>query len=139
MKKIIMSKFTIFLLITTCICGCSQPANVSDINIQISSSNYYSTDEIKVAMNVVIESFKSTDFDNCTLTDLWYNEDEVLNQQLELLKQDNNRQVIVLYSNFKTGLLSNENPLSSNTGYNQYKWILEKKTNEDWSLIDSGF
>ena len=46
--------------------------------------------------------------------------------------------VIVIFSNFKTGSLSSESPLTSHTTYNNYNWILVKKGN-NWEIRDQGY
>ena len=98
----------------------------------------YTKEEIKNAIDVIVKQFESTDFNNCTLTDLWYDEDAAIKQQTEWAKEYKVENVIVIFSNFKTGSLSSESPLTSHTTYNNYNWILVKKGN-NWEIRDQGY
>lgn len=134
----VFCKLSIIMVALLCLIACSSESNVSNINKRIGESNDYTEEEIKGAMDVVVEQFKSTDYNGCTLTDLWYDEDAVAKQQAELAKKYNVEEVIVILSNFKTGSLSYDNPLTSYTTYNDYRWILVKNENH-WEMRDRGY
>lgn len=136
--KNIFCKFPIITVISLCLIACQSNSNVSNVNKQISKSTHYTEEEIERAMDVVVEQFQSTDFDNCTLTDLWYDEESSLEQQTAWAKQYNVEHVIIIPSHFKTGNLSNSSPLTSHTDYNNYNWILVKNEN-NWELRDQGY
>ncbi|MFR7591057.1 MAG: hypothetical protein ACLUVC_06380 [Longibaculum sp.] len=136
--KNVFCKLPIITLTLLCLIACDSKPNVSNVNRQIGKSNHYSEEEINSAMDVIVQQFQSTNFNNCTLTDLGYDEETVAKQQAEWEKQYNVKQVIVILSNFKTGTLSKDNPLTSHTKYDNYNWIFAKKDNH-WEIRDQGY
>ena len=134
----VFCRLLLIIVMSFCLIACHSKPNVGNVNKQIGKSNVYTKEEIENAIDVIVKQFESTYFNNCTLTDLWYDEDAAIKQQTEWAKEYKVENVIVIFSNFKTGSLSSESPLTSHTTYNNYNWILVKKGN-NWEIRDQGY
>lgn len=120
MKKILVLLTVLCLMFTV---GCIKT------NIKIGESQKFSQDEIESAMDCVKETF-NLNFDDCTLTDLWY-EEEASNKVMRMYKNSgrgsingvDESNVIVLHSNFKVG--SNQDTVfTPNSVYFNWSWTL---------------
>lgn len=134
----VFCKFLIIIITLLSLVACNSKSNVNNVNKQIGKSNEYTNEEIENAMDVVVKQFQSIDFNDCTLTDLWYDEDTTIKQQEEWAKEYKVENVIIILSHFKTGSLSSESPFTSHTTYDNYNWILVKKGN-NWEIRDQGY
>ena len=129
----------IFLLV-----GCNQNNKPTNIKIDIGESTKFSKEEIDNAVDCLKRSF---DFEACTLTKIYYNE-EISNTAVEDYLQFGNgsvnkvkaENVIVLLSDFDVDN-SGDNPvLNPGETYTNYNWILIRDDkNSDWKVDDCGF
>ena len=142
-----MKKIAIYLsmiLIIFSLAGCNQNNESSDINVDIGESTKFSKEEINNAVDCLKISF---DFEACTLTKIYYNE-EISNTAVEDYLQFGNgsvnkvkaENVIVLLSDFDVDN-SGDNPvLNPGETYTNYNWILIRDDkNSDWKVDDCGF
>ena len=142
-----MKKIAIYLsmiLIIFSLAGCNQNNESSDINVDIGESTKFSKEEINNAVDCLKISF---DFEACTLTKIYYNE-EISNTAVEDYLQFGNgsvnkvkaENVIVLLSDFDVDN-SGDNPvLNPGETYTNYNWILIRDDkNSNWKVDDWGF
>lgn len=142
-----MKKIAIYLsmiLIIFSLAGCNQNNESSDINVDIGESTKFSKEEINNAVDCLKISF---DFEACTLTKIYYNE-EISNTAVENYLQFGNgsenkvkaENVIVLLSDFDVDN-SGDNPvLNPGETYTNYNWILIRDDkNSNWKVDDWGF
>ena len=108
--------------------GCNQNNKPTNIKIDIGESTKFSKEEIDNAVDCLKRSF---DFEACTLTKIYYNE-EISNTAVEDYLQFGNgsvnkvkaENVIVLLSDFDVDN-SGDNPvLNPGESYTNYNWIL---------------
>ena len=124
--------------------GCNQNNKLTDINVNIGESTKFSKEEINNAVDCLKRSF---DFEACTLTKIYYNE-EISNTSVENYLQFGNgsenkvkvENVIVLLSDFDVDN-SGDNPvLNPGETYTNYNWILIREDkNSNWKVDDWGF
>lgn len=142
-----MKKIAIYLsmiLIIFSLAGCNQNNESSDINVDIGESTKFSKEEIDNAVDCLKRSF---DFEACTLTKIYYNE-EISNTAVEDYLQFGNgsvnkvkaENVIVLLSDFDVDNSGNNPVLNPGETYTNYNWILIRDDkNSDWKVDDCGF
>ena len=142
-----MKKIAIYLsmiLIIFSLAGCNQNNESSDINVDIGESTKFSKEEINNAVDCLKISF---DFEACTLTKIYYNE-EISNTAVEDYLQFGNgsvnkvkaENVIVLLSDFDVDNSGNNPVLNPGETYTNYNWILIRDDkNSDWKVDDCGF
>ena len=124
--------------------GCNQNNKSTNIKLDIGESTKFSKEEIDNAVDCLKRSF---DFEACTLTKIYYNE-EISNTAVEDYLQFGNgsvnkvkaENVIVLLSDFDVDN-SGDNPvLNPGESYTNYNWILIRDDkNSDWKVDDCGF
>ena len=124
--------------------GCNQNNKSTNIKLDIGESTKFSKEEIDNAVDCLKRSF---DFEACTLTKIYYNE-EISNTAVEDYLQFGNgsvnkvkaENVIVLLSDFDVDN-SGDNPvLNPGETYTNYNWILIRDDkNSDWKVDDCGF
>ena len=142
MKKI-FTYLSMILMIFSLV-GCNQNNKPTNIKIDIGESTKFSKEEIDNAVDCLKRSF---DFEACTLTKIYYNE-EISNTAVENYLQFGNgsvnkvkaENVIVLLSDFDVDN-SGDNPvLNPGETYTNYNWILIRDDkNSDWKVDDWGF
>ena len=142
MKKI-FTYLSMILMIFSLV-GCNQNNKPTNIKIDIGESTKFSKEEIDNAVDCLKRSF---DFEACTLTKIYYNE-EISNTAVEDYLQFGNgsvnkvkaENVIVLLSDFDVDN-SGDNPvLNPGETYTNYNWILIRDgKNSDWKVDDCGF
>ena len=142
MKKI-FTYLSMILMIFSLV-GCNQNNKPTNINVDIGESTKFSKEEIDNAVDCLKRSF---DFEACTLTKIYYNE-EISNTAVEDYLQFGNgsvnkvkdENVIVLLSDFDVDN-SGDNPvLNPGETYTNYNWILIRDDkNSDWKVDDCGF
>ena len=142
MKKIVI--YLSMILMIFLLVGCNQNNKPTDIKLDIGESTKFSKEEIDNAVDCLKRSF---DFEACTLTKIYYNE-EISNTAVEDYLQFGNgsvnkvkaENVIVLLSDFDVDN-SGDNPvLNPGESYTNYNWILIKDDkNSDWKVDDCGF
>lgn len=142
MKKI-FTYLSMILMIFSLV-GCNQNNKSTNIKLDIGESTKFSKEEIDNAVDCLKRSF---DFEACTLTKIYYNE-EISNTAVEDYLQFGNgsvnkvkaENVIVLLSDFDVDN-SGDNPvLNPGETYTNYNWILIRDDkNSDWKVDDCGF
>ena len=142
MKKIVIYLSMILMIFS--LVGCNQNNKPTNIKIDIGESTKFSKEEIDNAVDCLKRSF---DFEACTLTKIYYNE-EISNTAVEDYLQFGNgsvnkvkaENVIVLLSDFDVDN-SGDNPvLNPGESYTNYNWILIRDDkNSDWKVDDCGF
>lgn len=142
MKKIVI--YLSMILMIFLLVGCNQNNKPTDIKLDIGESTKFSKEEIDNAVDCLKRSF---DFEACTLTKIYYNE-EISNTAVEDYLQFGNgsvnkvkaENVIVLLSDFDVDN-SGDNPvLNPGETYTNYNWILIRDDkNSDWKVDDWGF
>ena len=142
MKKI-FTYLSMILMIFSLV-GCNQNNKPTNINVDIGESTKFSKEEIDNAVDCLKRSF---DFEACTLTKIYYNE-EISNTAVEDYLQFGNgsvnkvkaENVIVLLSDFDVDNSGNNPVLNPGETYTNYNWILIKDDkNSDWKVDDCGF
>ena len=142
-----MTKIVIYLsmiLMIFLLVGCNQNNKPTNIKVDIGESTKFSKEEIDNAVDCLKRSF---DFEACTLTKIYYNE-EISNTAVEDYLQFGNgsvnkvkaENVIVLLSDFDVDN-SGDNPvLNPGETYTNYNWILIRDDkNSNWKVDDWGF
>ena len=142
MKKIVI--YLSMILMIFLLVGCNQNNKSTNIKLDIGESTKFSKEEIDNAVDCLKRSF---DFEACTLTKIYYNE-EISNTAVEDYLQFGNgsvnkvkaENVIVLLSDFDVDN-SGDNPvLNPGETYTNYNWILIRDDkNSDWKVDDCGF
>ena len=142
MKKIVIYLSMILMIFS--LVGCNQNNKPTNIKLDIGESTKFSKEEIDNAVDCLKRSF---DFEACTLTKIYYNE-EISNTAVEDYLQFGNgsvnkvkaENVIVLLSDFDVDN-SGDNPvLNPGETYTNYNWILIRDDkNSDWKVDDCGF
>lgn len=142
MKKIVIYLSMILMIFS--LVGCNQNNKSTNIKLDIGESTKFSKEEIDNAVDCLKRSF---DFEACTLTKIYYNE-EISNTAVEDYLQFGNgsvnkvkaENVIVLLSDFDVDN-SGDNPvLNPGETYTNYNWILIRDDkNSDWKVDDWGF
>lgn len=144
MRKIIL--FTCLLLLIFTLVACIQGGDTKNVSTNIGESNKFSEVEISDAISSVKEKFKK-DFQGCTLTDLWYDE-EFSNRFVEgylkggrgSLNNVKRENVIVLSSNFDVDSSGGDGSLEPNSTYTSWSWVLIRDSKTDkWRVDDWGY
>lgn len=142
MKKIVI--YLSMILMIFLLVGCNQNNKPTDIKLDIGESTKFSKEEIDNAVDCLKRSF---DFEACTLTKIYYNE-EISNTAVEDYLQFGNgsvnkvkaENVIVLLSDFDVDNSGNNPVLNPGETYTNYNWILIRDDkNSDWKVDDCGF
>lgn len=141
MKKIIsvLLLFIIVLSTTACSGNLFKPkGHIDNVKISDYSSEIYTDDEIKDAIDVTLEYFKN-EFYDCTLTELSYLGDEWLTDYQTFATRENADDVIVFISNFDTGSSGGDGSLNPNDTYENWSWILVRENGGQWRHVDHGY
>ena len=142
MKKIVI--YLSMILMIFLLVGCNQNNKPTDIKLDIGESTKFSKEEIDNAVDCLKRNF---DFEACTLTKIYYNE-EISNTAVENYLQFGNgsvnkvkaENVIVLLSDFDVDNSGNNPVLNPGESYTNYNWILIRDDkNSDWKVDDCGF
>ncbi|MDY3000392.1 MAG: DUF4829 domain-containing protein [Romboutsia timonensis] len=142
MKKIVIYLSMILMIFS--LVGCNQNNKPTNIKVDIGESTKFSKEEIDNAVDCLKRSF---DFEACTLTKIYYNE-EISNTAVEDYLQFGNgsvnkvkaENVIVLLSDFDVDNSGNNPVLNPGETYTNYNWILIRDDkNSDWKVDDCGF
>jgi hypothetical protein len=116
--------------------GCE--GNVSRVNIIDVDSEIYSKSEINDAIDIVLKHFKDY-FKGCTLREIQYAGDDSYKEFEEWAEQYDAEQAIILISSFDVDSLGWDGSLNPNTTYDDWKWILTRKDNQEWTLQTWGY
>lgn len=115
-----------------------------NVEINISASEKFSTDEIEAAINCVTVKF--SDFNGCELTQLWYDENSsnlVIASYITHGRGSVNgveaSDIMVLFSNFNVDSRGRNGSLEPNSTYTDWNWILIRENAESrWEIDDWG-
>ena len=142
MKKIVIYLSMILMIFS--LVGCNQNNKPTNIKVDIGESTKFSKEEIDNAVDCLKRSF---DFEACTLTKIYYNE-EISNTAVEDYLQFGNgsvnkvkaENVIVLLSDFDVDNSGDNHVLNPGETYTNYNWILIRDDkNSNWKVDDWGF
>ena len=112
--------------------------NVSRVNIIDVDSEIYSKSEINDAIDIVLKHFKDY-FKGCTLREIQYAGDDSYKEFEEWAEQYDAEQAIILISSFDVDSSGGDGSLNPNTTYDDWKWILTRKDNQEWTLQTWGY
>lgn len=116
--------------------GCSG-GNVRNVHMEIGESTLYSPVEIEEAMDLVVKHF-AQNFEGCTMTDLWYDEDYSQEWAEDWAEQYEAEEAIVLLSNFDVDGSGRSPSLNPNDTYRDWNWILVR-SGDAWELKTWGY
>ena len=134
MKKIIALLLTLVSLLSLVACG----GDVKNVKILDYSSEIYTDDEIKSAIDVTLDYFKKN-FEDCSLIEITYLGDDELDGWQDFAKRNNADDVMVLVSSFKVGASGGDGSLNPNDTYRNWKWILVRTDGGKWEHVDHGY
>ena len=134
MKKTIAILLMVVLILS--LSGCE--GNVSRVNIIDVDSEIYSKSEINDAIDMVLKHFKDY-FKGCTLREIQYAGDDSYKEFEEWAEQYDAEQAIILISSFDVDSSGGDGSLNPNTTYDDWKWILTRKDNQEWTLQTWGY
>ncbi len=143
MKKVISS--FIIILVVFSVVGCNRMGKTKDASITIGKSVKFSEKEIDDAVECVKESFKN--YRECTLTDLWYDENKSNTYVEDYLKYGGGNEngstkenSIVLMCNFDVNSSGVNGSFEPNSTSYDYQWVLTRddKTSK-WEVTDCGY
>lgn len=137
-KSILLLFIVMFYFVL--LCGCTKGGNISQVTKNIGTSDIYTQEDIQSAMNVVTKYFKSTKgFQDCTLTELYYDEAISSKESESRAEQYEAEQAIVLLSSFDVAPSYEYGTLNPDSTYNNFKWILVRSNNKKWTLETWGY
>lgn len=134
MKKRIFMMSLFLCILTLNACGKS---NVKDVEKSISVSHSYTEEEIRDAMDIVMNYFHDN-FEGCTLKELRYDEifsDDIKREWID----ENHADAIVLLSSFQVDENGGDGSMEPNQVYDNWEWILVKNDHSDWELETYGY
>jgi len=134
MKKIIALFLTLVSLLSLVACG----GDVKNVKILDYSSEIYTDDEIKSAIDVTLDYFKKN-FEDCSLIEITYLGDDELDGWQDFAERNNADDVMVLVSSFKVGASGGDGSLNPNDTYMNWKWILVRTNGGKWEHVDHGY
>ena len=134
MKKIIALFLILVSLLSLVACG----GDVKNVKILDYSSEIYTDDEIKSAIDVTLDYFKKN-FEDCSLIEITYLGDDELDGWQDFAERNNADDVMVLVSSFKVGASGGDGSLNPNDTYRNWKWILVRTNGGKWEHVDHGY
>jgi len=138
---ILILLLSLLLLLASC---SPKPGNSDNTELIIGPSTKYSVAEIEAAMDCVKDKF--TDFQDCTLVKLWYDE-EVSDRRIksyqttddEETEHTPNKNIILFLSDFKTGSRA-EMTMLKNYTYSDWQWfVINNPDTGEWEVAGYGF
>lgn len=128
------------MLLFMLLCGCTKGGDISKVTKTVGTSDIYTQEDIQSAMNVVTKYFKSTEgFQDCTLTELYYDETLSSDSSEAWAEQYEAEEAIVLVSSFEVSAYYQSGTLNPDSTYNNFKWILVRSNNKKWTLETWGY
>lgn len=116
--------------------GCG--GNVDHVEVEPWESELYSEDDVNQAISTVKSYFKSR-FSGCELTSITYAGDEKTEKEAAYAVKNDADEVIVLTSSFDVDESGGDGSLNPNSTYENFQWILVRKTGGAWQHIDHGY
>ena len=137
-----MKRLAVFLLAMACVLmvvGCTpNVGNVKNVRVGDYHSDIYTDAEIESAIGTAINYFQKQ-FDGCTLTEITYIGDAELGNWKEFAERRHADEVIVLVSSFDVDASGGDGSLNPNSTYTNWKWILVRNQNGNWTHADHGY
>lgn len=112
----------------------SKYGDVSNYSTHEVASELYTQKDIDSAFQSV-EAYFQTEFECCTLTELYYAGDETS----KIESGDDGGANLVLLSSFSAGYGSDLDGGSTTGIYSNWKWILEKNAEGKWEVVNYGY
>ena len=115
--------------------------NVSNVNRVVGYSALYGENSINEAFDVREKKF-AKDFEDCTLTELRYDEDveNRFAEEIEKYHKENNQELIVVLSTFDTDEKGGDGGFNPNDTYVNWQWYLVKTAEKkSWEIINRGY
>ncbi len=134
MRKTIV---VLFLLCAMLLTACGHAGRVDAAVLEIGPSEIYTEREIEAAMDLVLRQFK--DFEGCTLTRLYYEEERSVKVSGEWAAQYDADEAIVLYSSFEVDPRGINPSLNPGQTYENWSWVLTRSNGGRWTLQTSGY
>ena len=134
MKKLIALMMALLCVMSLVGCG----GNAKNVKTTEYTSEKYSDDEIKDAIDVAIDYF-TKEFEGCTLTEITYLGDDENDDWQEFADRNNATDVIVLVSSFDVDASGGDGSLNPNSTYTNWKWILVRTDGGKWKHVDHGY
>ena len=117
--------------------GCGR-GDVSNVKILKQSSDIYTDWEIRNAVEVAVQYFKS-EFDGCKLLEIGYAGDDEGVAFHEWAEQYDVDQVIILVSAFEVGPEGGDGSLNPNDTYKNWQWVLGRTNGGRWKHLTHGY
>lgn len=140
MKKLLALLLTLICTVGMVGCNNAEKESADTVNRVIGYSAIYSEELIGEAFNVVEKAFPA-EFEGCVLTELRY-DDEVENEfasEIERYAKENNQELIVILSTFRTGDNSENGSLNPDDNYTEWEWRLVRTADKkSWEIISQG-
>lgn len=139
MKKVLLPGLLAIMALSLCLalsaCG---GGDASGVARDVGTSELFTEEEINAAMDCVIEQFEKN-FDSCTMTKLWYDEEHAKGWT----EQYEEGTVIVLLSSFDVDASGEKNGFSANSTVTGWSWILVRQGDgwvlDGWGEADSNW
>ena len=135
MKKLISVMLCALLFFSLCACN---GGKIDDVKKPFVESEIYTQEDIASAISIITEEFKK-EWNGCTLTEIYYAGDDVSVEYQDWADRNNADEVIVLLSSFDVDSSSGDGSLNPNSTYDNWNWILVRKTGGEWKHIDHGY
>ena len=133
MKRCFVFALALCLLLTACGGG-----DVSQVQVEIGDSAFFTREEVEDAMNVALDYF-DREFEGCTMTMIEYDEDKSRTAAMEWAQQIGDKEGIILYSSFDVDDSGGDGSFTPNGTYSRWQWILTRNEGEDWVLRTWGY
>lgn len=139
MKKFVCALLCAALIFSAFV-GCSK--NEQKPEIKIDQSKVFSKEEIEAAMNVVLKEKGKKDsgiryFSKLAFDETRWNDRK---NELKVTYQADEKNVIILFSSFKTKSDAALQGLNGNDVYDDFCWILTRNDkNSKWKIVDCGY
>lgn len=104
--------------------------------IKIYKITQYTNEDIMEVSSIAIKYMKDWKVD---IIKIWYDEVESYEKVKEYKTINNDNDVIILYSNFKTTKSSSNAGFGVNKKYNNFTWIFVKNAHGKWELKGFGY
>lgn len=138
-KIILLIILLIFVAIGTFVyIHSNKHGNISHVKTSFTSTDHHSADDIKQSMDIVKDFFKS-EYNGCTLTNLWYDDEVSLRSEDEWKQQYHGKEAIILLSDFNVDASGGDGSLTPNETYTCWEWILVKNSDDKWILETWGY
>lgn len=144
MRKIKLLILCSLMVLSLCACqkdgsdskDTNQSTETIESGLTAKDSEIYKERDIDSAKKVVKEYFK--DFKGAKIIEIEYAGDDkvMFDKYAELYQKD---EAIVLMSTIKTDSVVGDIPFDPGCTYENYKWVLARKTGEDWTVHQKGY